>query len=73
MKKLRVACYGYLLVSLVSCAAAFVYWFHPNLDPIATCWFIGCFLVGYGIIRIVGFFQKIPIVWPFTLTLPAGC
>ena len=58
MKKLRVACYGYLLVSLVSCAAAFVYWFHPDLDPIATCWFIGCFLVGYGIIRIVGFFSK---------------
>ena len=72
MKKLIVAYYGYLLVSLVSCAAAFVYWFYPNLDPVATCWFTGCLLVGYGIIRIVGFFSKDPYCLAFHFDFACG-
>ena len=72
VKKLRVACYGYLLVSLVSCAAAFVYWFCPGLDPVMTCWFIGCFLIGYGIIRLIGFFSKDPYCLAFHFDFACG-
>ena len=58
MKKLRVAYFGYILVSLVSCAAAIIYWAVPDLEPSITCWVVGLFLIGYGVIRIIGFFSK---------------
>lgn len=56
MKKLKVARYGYLLISLLLCLSAFAYWLTPVASPSVTCWISGGILLAYGIIRVLGFF-----------------
>lgn len=58
MRKLKVARYGYLLISLLFCLSAFAYWLIPARSPTVTCWVCGGILLVYGIIRILGFFSE---------------
>ena len=58
MKKLEVARYGYLLISLLFCLSAFAYWLFPAVSPLVTCRVSGSILLAYGVIRILGFFSE---------------
>lgn len=58
MRKLKIARYGYLLVSLLFCLSAFAYWLFPARSPTIICWISGGILVAYGVIRVLGFFSE---------------
>lgn len=58
LKKLKVARYGYLLISLLFCLSAFAYWLIPARSPTVTCRVSGGILIAYGVIRILGFFSE---------------
>ncbi len=58
MRKLQVARYGYLLISLLFCLSAFAYWLIPVRPPTITCWVSGGILIAYGVIRILGFLSE---------------
>lgn len=58
MRKLKVARYGYLLISLLFCLSAFAYQLIPARSPAVTCWVSGGILIAYGVIRVLGFFSE---------------
>ena len=72
MKKLKVARYGYLLISLLFCLSAFAYWLTPVASPSVTCWISGGILLAYGIIRVLGFFSEDMYCLAFRYDLACG-
>ena len=60
MKKRKIARFGYLLISALFCCTAFAVWLWPDYSPQAACYVSGTILLGYGIIRILGFFSDDP-------------
>ena len=57
MKKRKIARFGYLLISALFCCTAFAIWLWPDYSPQAACCVSGTILLGYGVIRILGFFS----------------
>ena len=57
MKKRKIARFGYLLISALFCCMAFAIWLWPDYSPQAACCVSGTILLGYGVIRILGFFS----------------
>lgn len=58
MKKLRIARYGYIVISVVFYLAALLYWSFPQLPPLAVCLFSGIGLIAYGVIKLIGYFSE---------------
>lgn len=58
MKKLRIARYGYIAISMVFYLAALLYWIFPRLPPLAICLFSGIGLIAYGIIKLIGYYSE---------------
>ena len=58
MKKLKVARYGYGIISLLFCLAAIAYWLFPAVAPSVVCGVSGGILFTYGIIRVLSFFSE---------------
>lgn len=56
MKKLRIACIGYIVISIVFCFAAVLFLTSAWLPPAALSIFGGICLLAYGIIKIIGYF-----------------
>lgn len=55
---MRVAKYGYILISLVFCAAGAAIMLLPALSLSAIGTFLGCAMLAFGIIRMIGYFSK---------------
>lgn len=61
-----------MLISLLFCLSAFVYWLIPTRLPTITCWISGGILFVYGIIRVLGFFSDDPYCLAFHYDLACG-
>ena len=72
MKKREIARFGYLLISVLFCCAAFTVWLWPEYSPQAAYWVSGTILLGYGVIRILGFFSDDPYCLAFHYDLACG-
>ena len=72
MKKRKIARFGYLLISVLFCCAAFAVWLWPEYSPQAAYRVSGTILLGYGVIRILGFFSDDPYCLAFHYDLACG-
>ena len=72
MRKRKIARFGYLVISVLFCCAAFALWLRPEYPPKAACFASGAILLGYGVIRIVGFFSDDPYCLAFHYDLACG-
>lgn len=72
MKKRKIARFGYLLISALFCCTAFAVWLWPDYSPQAACYISGTILLGYGVIRILGFFSDDPYCLAFHYDLACG-
>ena len=72
MKKRKLARFGYLLISALFCCTAFAIWLWPDYSPQAACCVSGTILLGYGVIRILGFFSDDPYCPAFHYDLACG-
>ena len=72
MKKRKIARFGYLLISALFCCTAFAIWLWPDYSPQAACCVSGTILLGYGVIRILGFFSDDPYCPAFHYDLACG-
>lgn len=72
MRKRKIARLGYLLISALFCCAAFAVWLLPEYSPQAAFCVSGTILLGYGVIRIVGFFSDDPYCLAFHYDLACG-
>lgn len=55
MKKVRMARDGYILISVIFYVAGIVCMMIPSLSPLTLCICGGLILVGYGIVKIIGY------------------
>lgn len=66
LKKLRIARYGYILMSVVFYAAGIFCIVLPEVSPAAACFSCGIALTAYGVIKLIGYFRTICSVWHFS-------
>jgi uncharacterized membrane protein HdeD (DUF308 family) len=57
LKKLRIARYGYILMSVVFYAAGIFCIVLPEVSPAAACFSCGIALTAYGVIKLIGYFS----------------
>lgn len=55
MKKIRMARYGYVLISIIFYIAGIVCMTIPSISPLVLCITGGIILVAYGIVKIIGY------------------
>ena len=55
---MRIAKYGYILISLVFCAAGVAIMLLPTLSLSAIGTFLGCAMLVFGVIKMIGYFSK---------------
>lgn len=72
MRKRKIARFGYLIISVLFCCAAFAVWLWPGYSPLAACRASGTILLGYGVIRVLGFFSDDPYCLAFHYDLACG-
>lgn len=60
MKRLLVAKYGYIVMSIIFYLCGLTYMFLPELSPLAVCVMSGICLLAYGAIKLVGYLSPDP-------------
>ena len=58
LKQIKIACTGYILISIVFYIIGFLCIFNPELIQLHSRTLAGAILVAYGIIKIIGYFSK---------------
>lgn len=57
MKRIRMAKYGYILISVIFYISGILYMALPDISSLFICIASGCILLAYGVIKIVGYFS----------------
>lgn len=58
LKKLQIAQYGYILMSMTFYIAGIVYMLIPDVEPLILCTINGIIFIIYGVIKIIGYLSN---------------
>lgn len=58
LKQIKIACTGYILISIVFYISGFLCIIHPDLMQLHSRTLAGVILITYGIVKMIGYFSK---------------